>query len=348
MAPRTEQHSEREISQDINAAIAGTEDEIFQEAMGEDELDNDGDTDLEEMGEGLEGEHLEDEDDAEEDAGPDPEEEDEEESDEEGEEYDAQAREGEQPRDEPRIPPGRLRAEADRARQAEQREQEWQRRHEILEARFNDMQARINTPQPQRVDPPPLKPDMFSEPEKYEQWVLDRAEERSLRRMQAAFDQRDEAQRQAFNDNVERSMASAEHGPRGFEFRAAYNALLQLNPRDPQHRSTVQSIVHSRDPAEALFGWWDENGGEDFRQKLIDQLQGRDSGRGDRRGRRNDERRDRDDRADRYEERPRHVVRPGRPMRSLNGAAGGSAHRVADPEMLNGSEGSVFDFATRR
>jgi hypothetical protein len=352
MAPRLER-SELELNQDINAAIAGTEDEIFREAMDGDPDDNNGDHDLEDMGEGLEGEHLEDEDDAEEDA----EEVDEgAEEDEEGEEDEVNVSEQEQTRDErgrfdrdePRIPPGRLRAEADRARQAEQREQEWQRRHDVLEARFNDMQARINTPQQQRVEPqaPQPKPDMFTDPEKYEQWVLDRAEERSMQRMQAVFNQRDEAQRQAFNENVERSMAAAERGPRGFEFRAAYNALLQLNPQQPQHRSIVQNIVHSRDPAEALFGWWDENGGQDFRDKLIDQLQGRDSGRGDRRSRQG-ERREREDRS--YDERPRHVVRLGRSMRSLNGAAGGSSsNRVSNPEMLDGSESSVFDFATRR
>jgi hypothetical protein len=358
MAPRTER-SEREFSQDINAAIAGTEDEIFQDAMDGDELDNDSDHDLEEMGEGLEGDHLEDEDDADEDAeaeedaegDEDPDAEGEE-SDEDGDEDEARASEEEQPRDqrgrferdekeiEPRIPPGRLRAEAERARQAEQREAESNRRYEVLEARFNDMQARINAPQPRRVEQeaPPLKPDMFAEPEKYEQWVLDRADERAAQRMQAVFNQRDEAQRQQFNDNVERSMAAAERGPRGFEFRAAYNALLQLNKNDPQDRSTVQSIVYSRDPAEALFGWWDANGGQDFRENLIAQLQG------DRRP----QRREREDRTHHYEDRPRHVIRPARPMRSLNGAAGGSSPRVSNPEMLDGSEHSVFDFATRR
>jgi hypothetical protein len=359
MVTRTER-SERETNQDINAAIAGTEDEIFRDVMEGDPDDNDGDHDLEDMGEGLEGEHLEDED-AEEEAEEGDEDAEEDESgpsEEDGDEDEVQAGEQEQTRDErgrferdePRIPPGRLRAEADRARQAEQREQEWQRRHEVLEARFNDMQARINTPPPQRADPqaPPPKPDMFAEPEKYEQWVLDRADERAAQRMQAVFNQRDEAQRQQFNDNVERSMAAAERGPRGFEFRAAYNALLQLNNTNPQDRSTVQSIVYSRDPAGALFEWWDANGGEAFRETLIAQLQGRNNrDQGDRRG--TQARREREDRStDRYEERPRHVVRPARPMRSLNGAAGGSSHRVSNPEMLDGSEGSVFEFATRR
>jgi hypothetical protein len=61
MAPRTEQ-SERELSTDINAAIAGTEDEIFRDAMEADLDDNDGDHSLEEMGDGLEGDHLDEDD----------------------------------------------------------------------------------------------------------------------------------------------------------------------------------------------------------------------------------------------------------------------------------------------
>jgi hypothetical protein len=59
---RVTEQSERESMADVNSAIAHTEDEIFNEALDEAELDNDGDTELEEMGEGLEGEHLDEED----------------------------------------------------------------------------------------------------------------------------------------------------------------------------------------------------------------------------------------------------------------------------------------------
>lgn len=58
--------TEQQFQREVNTAVANTEQEVFDEAMGSDPLDNDGDTSLEEMGEGLEGEHL-DADDVEED-----------------------------------------------------------------------------------------------------------------------------------------------------------------------------------------------------------------------------------------------------------------------------------------
>jgi hypothetical protein len=128
---RTER-SEKELSRDINAAIAGTEDEIFTDAMGDDELDNDGDTSLEEMGEGLEGDHLDkdgegdDEDAGDEEDAEDKDAEEEDEASEDDEENEVRAGEEEQVRDdrgrfdrrEPRIPPERLRHEAEQRRQA--------------------------------------------------------------------------------------------------------------------------------------------------------------------------------------------------------------------------------------
>lgn len=355
---RTER-SEKELGRDINAAIAGTEDEIFTDAMGDDELDNDGDTDLEEMGEGLEGDHLDEEDAEEGEAGDDEDAEDEdpEEDDEasaDDEEDEVRAAEEQQPRDqrdrfdrrEPRIPPERLRHEAEARRQAEEREREIAHRYATLEARFNDMQARINAGPAQRTEQPdpPAKPDMFVEPEKYEQWIIERANEQALQNVQRMFAHRDEQQRVAFNQNVDRSLQAAKVSERGFEFDAAYSALLRLNPQNPQDRAAVQNIVHSPDPGRSLFDWWDRNGGEEYRETLIARLTGRDP----RQDRGRDERRPaRRSRDDRYEQ-PRHEIRPARPLRSLNAASGGSSHRVSDPEMLDGSDSSVFDFATRK
>ena len=54
--------TEEEYRTDVNRAIADTEDEIFREAMSDEEPDNDGDNSLEEMGEGPGGDHLDDED----------------------------------------------------------------------------------------------------------------------------------------------------------------------------------------------------------------------------------------------------------------------------------------------
>src|SRR6266576_4602535 len=58
MAEKNEGLTEREFMQEVNAAVADTEREIFDDAMGDEPLDLDGDRELEEMGEGLEGEHL--------------------------------------------------------------------------------------------------------------------------------------------------------------------------------------------------------------------------------------------------------------------------------------------------
>ena len=66
--PRTvtaDGRTEDEYRLDINRAIADTEDEIFREAMGDQELDNDGDTSLEQMGEGPGGDVIEDDEEAE-------------------------------------------------------------------------------------------------------------------------------------------------------------------------------------------------------------------------------------------------------------------------------------------
>jgi hypothetical protein len=359
---RTSERSEKELNIDINAAIAGTEDEIFTDAMGTDELDNDGDHDLEEMGEGLEGEKLEedeedtDEEDAEEEEDEEVDEDAEEEDDasEDDEEEEVEASEEPAARDErgrfdrrePRIPPERLRHEAEARRQAEQRAVDADQRYQILEARFNDMQARLNAPQPQKREEqqaPPAKPDMFSEPEKYEQWIFERARESARQDINQTLAQRDEQARVNFNNNVDRSLHAVMSGARSVESRFAYDTLRNLNPQDPQARALVQSIVYSQDPGSALLHWWDNSG---VREHVIGQLTGQDQqqdrGREERRPapRRSRER-------DRYEE-PRHEIRPARPLRSLNSASGGGSHRVSNPEMLDGSEGSVFDFATRK
>src|ERR1700730_3715763 len=113
--------SEREYQTTLNAAVAPTEDEIFTDALGGDELDNDGDTSLEDMGDGLEGE-AEESDEAEEDAEGESQEAAEGEDGEEAEAAQA-AGEGaaEQPRREPVVTSKRLREESQRARQAEER-----------------------------------------------------------------------------------------------------------------------------------------------------------------------------------------------------------------------------------
>jgi hypothetical protein len=219
-------------------------------------------------------------------------------------------------------------------------------RYQILEARFNDMQARLNAPQPQKREEQatPPKPDMFSEPEKYEQWIFERARESARQDINQTLAQRDEQARVNFNDNVDRSLHAAMTGARSVESQFAYNTLRNLNSQDPQARALVQSIVYAQDPGGALLHWWDNSG---VREQVIGQLTGQDP----RQDRGRDERRPAPrrsrEREDRYEE-PRHEIRPARSLRSLNSASGGGSHRVSDPDMLDGSERSVFDFATRK
>ena len=56
------QTAEREENANINEAIARTDSEVFTDAMGDEPLEDDAGTELEEMGDGLEGEELEEED----------------------------------------------------------------------------------------------------------------------------------------------------------------------------------------------------------------------------------------------------------------------------------------------
>jgi len=371
MAPRTEQN-ERDFQTDINAAIAGTEDEIFRDAMSDDYDDNDGDTSLEDMGDGLEGDHLDEEDiNVEEDVGPEGDDaagdedvegdeegqEDEnpddlEEGEEEGEgepEPDPRTQRGQDQRREPHVPPGRLREANERARAAEQR-------YETLEARFNDLMTAVNSlrqpqqqttqqqaPQNQRTANEP--PDMFTDPDGYREWHLEQGRQEARRVAQEIIAERDRQQQEREVNRVNASFETASRGPRSFEFQPAYNALTSLDPRDPQAQALVRSIWSAPDPQQALFDWWDENGGPEFRDSIAQQLglqpqpqrrpQGRQQGYSDQQPRRAAQ--------------PRMEFRGPRPMRSLNGASGsGSAQRVQDPEMFDNSESSVFEYATRR
>lgn len=369
MAPRNEQ-SDRDLNTDINAAIAGTEDEIFRDALDSDLDDNDGDRSLEETGDGLEGEVLDEDDinvedtegpeadeDDEDDEGDDEDEaEDDEEVDEadedededEGEETDEEPRRDQRGRfdkQQPRIPTSRLREATEKTRQVEQERDQYRTQVTTLEARFNDLLQRVNSGQ---VGPPantapqaaPVKPDMFSDPEGYERWVIGQAEERAQARVNQALADRDRQQQEQVNSRVDQSFNEAARGPRSFEFQPAYNALTSLNPKDPQAQKLVRGIFNSPDPKEALFAWWDENGGEDFRDNIARQLGFKAEPQ---------RRQRRDDGGDReVRQQVRHEIRPARTLRSLNSASGGNSNRVSDPDMLDGSEGSVFDYATRR
>lgn len=362
MAPRTEQ-SEREFQSDINAAIAGTEDEIFREAMDASLDDNDGDHELESMGEGLEGDHIDeeievddpdepdedgesDEDDAEVEASADDDDQDE---DDDGQE-DQQARDerGRYDRNEPRVPSSRLRESNEQRRQAEQRETQLRSELATVNARLNDVVTRLNMPQPtqpQVQQQAPAKPHMFVDPEGYEKWVLDEAERRATERVSQVFSQRDQQQQEQANRRVDHSFGQATRSNRGFEFQPAYNALTSLDPKNPQDRATVQGIYNAPDPAAALFEWWDDNGGAEYREQIMEQLgvqpRQQQPNRGQQRPRQQRE-------PAREQVAPRYEYRGPKPMRSLNAASGSNAHRNIDDRTLDGTDASVFEYATKR
>src|SRR5271168_3678794 len=59
------ERADREENADVNEAIARTDSEVFTDAMGDEPLDDEAGTELEDMGDGLEGEDLEEDEDAE-------------------------------------------------------------------------------------------------------------------------------------------------------------------------------------------------------------------------------------------------------------------------------------------
>lgn len=348
------ERAERELNMEINTAIAGTEAEIFEDALGNDPLDNDGDNSLEQMGDGLEGD--DDESETDEDAGDEADEEDEdqeqdEEDDDEAEDDDtAEAGDAEddapQPQDQRpqanrRLPPDVVpRQELDRERQ---RRRSIENEVNELKARLDGLVAGTQLRQPAQPDPKPEpkpKPDMFADPEGYERWVMEEADRRADAKIEARMQRLEHDNQAREARRLDENLSAAAQGPRGFEFQAAYGALTALDPKSPEDVATVRRITSSQDPAAALFAWWDENGGPEYRENIAAQLglvaqprqQVRQGGR-------------LSPQPQRMQPQPRNVVRV---PASLNGASGGGSKQIADPELYDDSESSVFDFATRR
>src|SRR3984893_2644447 len=341
--------SEREYQTTLNAAVAATEDEIFTDALSGEELDNDGDTSLEEMGDDLEGE-AEESDEAEEGAEGESEEAAEGEDGEETETAEAAGEDegqeaAEQPRDQrgqvrdrdPAIPPARLREANARSRELEERLAAQERIIAEYNGRIAELSARVNTPPPRQAEAPAPKPDMFAEPDKYEAWVLEQAERRANAIVERGLNSYQQQQQQREAQRVDQSLADAARGERAFEFQAAYNRLTALDPRNPRDQATVRGIYNAPDPAKALFDWWDRNGGEEYREQVFSQLAPRIQERQHAAARNGNGR-----------AQPRHEIRPAQRLPSLNGATGSNVQRTADPEMLDGSEASVFRYGAAR
>jgi hypothetical protein len=347
--------TEREYQATLNRAVEDTESEIFADALGEDELDNDADTSLEDMGEGLEGEV---EDDAKEDAQGEGEGEEAEGG--EGEEADpstrAQDAEGEaqeQPRDqrgqfqerEPTVPSYRVREQTQRATAAEERAQLLERQVAEMNGRLAELSARANAPPPrqQQAEAPKPEPDVFSEPDAWKQWNREQQAQIARQEAQQLFFQFERQQQERESRRIDQAFITAANGPRGFEVAPAYQAFLAAHdPRNPYHVAAVQRVTSAPDPAQAMLDWWDQNGGPEYREQVYQQvaprMQQRNNGARQPQGQQSFDQRSG----------PRQVFRPAQRLPSLNSATGSNSQRVSDPEMLDGSDDAIFRFGTRR
>jgi len=350
------ERTEREFQLDVNQAVANTESEIFGDALGDEPLDNDADTSLEEMGEGLEGDDLDEEEGAEEDgdeeegaendAGEDAE------TPEEGE--DAEDADGDdrsenlghfergkgfQPTQDRRHIP--LRQERERRRAVESENADLRRQMAEMNGRLTEISARVNAPvpKPETVEKK-QKPDMFADPEGYERWVMEEAEKKADAKIEQRFTDFREQQRQEREDRLNDNLQRAASGERGFEFRAAYDAIMALDPRDPANQTTVQRLINAADTGQAILDWFEDNGAEDFRTNIarsLGLLPSRNAARPQSRERL----------PARHETRlPEQLRRPQPP--SLNATRGGQRQQASDPEMMDDTDEGVFRFATRR
>jgi len=255
----------------ISDAIIATEKEIAGEAWGNedtDAADASGDRSLEDIGDGLEGQHQAASDDGEEADG-------EADGDGEGEgedgegEPEAEAAEaaaaaaagkgevippkpaaGERPQG--RVPPGVHREAQERARAAEAERDTlkgqlttFSDKLEQALRRIDDLSRAPRAEPPKAAEPaaPKAAPDIFEDPKGFVDHMTGM--------FQSELSKRDT---QLENNRVETSMAIA-HAFHKDTFEKAFEAINKLNPSNPDDRATVQRIYKSPNPGEALVGW---------------------------------------------------------------------------------------------
>jgi hypothetical protein len=316
----------------LKDAVADTEAEIFADATGTDQADKSGEKSIEEMGDGLEGDHVEDDAEAEKD----------------GEQIEVEEKPGdtkgdEQTRDKTGkfkaddeqtnrgVPPGRLREESEKRRVAEAAAVEKDKKLDTLQREFDAFKAGITAPKSQVQEPQKAiePPDMFADPQGW-----------------AAY-QRAEMKREFETRLVEGSLADA-HETHGEKFVAAYTELQRAGMAETQQfgsSPTVTRIWSATNPGKALMNWHQQQAtvrevGNDpnawLEKKLAERLadpeflaKAVESARANARQGDNG--------------RPRTATRM---PPSLNSETGGS-HQDVDPELYDASEKAVFDFATK-
>jgi hypothetical protein len=255
----------KESSDPITAAMIATENEIAGFAWGvedTDPADPTGDRSLEGMGDGLEGQHEPDE--GEEPEGDEPED-----------------GEGDEPVVEPKpevvepkpgeqqpiaradtqglVPSRKLREAGERARALEverdalkaamdKRDADTKAQLDLMMRELAVLKTAPRDPvKPMEATKPEVIPDIFEDPTGF------------AKHLQKGF--QDELARrdaQLSNLRVENSMAIA-HKFHKDAFEKAWSAVNALNPQDPDARQTVQRIMASPDPGEALVNWHKRN-----------------------------------------------------------------------------------------
>lgn len=332
--------AEREIDL-LGEAMAATEREIFGEVMtGETEaLDDSGDRSVEEMGDGLEGQHEDDEGGDEVEASgekPAAEADEDPPRDKDGKFVKAEPEAKElarDPADKPRVPLGELQSERAK-RQAAEAERDTDRKALAdLNAKLDLALKQIETLKP-KIEPRAGAeaddgPDIFTDPKAF------------VGKLTEGF------QKQLDDVKAGTSMQLA-HYKHGEAFERAYADLSKLSPDDGANRQLVQGIYRSANPGEAIVAWHRQQEASrrigsdgldkyeervraetrdklaqdpEFRQQLIESMRAEGSGKGN----------------------PRPPIRL---PKSLNGAAGGS-QQIRDPDEFDNSETSVFGYAFR-
>jgi hypothetical protein len=256
----------------ISNAIIETEREIAGAAWDQEDTeldDQSGDRSLENLGEGLEGQHeAEDDEDAE---GEEAEGETKSEAEGEGEAEVAAAEAGKvkevDPKDRQpnqaeagRVPSGKLREANERARAAEAALRDVGEKSvgeikalndklELALRQIDDLRRAPRNEPPKPAEPPKAEtvPDIFEDPKGFVESIT--------KGFQSELSKRDT---QLANQRVETSMAIA-HAFHKDTFEKAFEAVNKLDPRNPEDRSTVQRIYAAPNPGEALVNWHKRN-----------------------------------------------------------------------------------------
>ena len=319
---------------------------MFTDALGDEPLDDEAGTELEEMGEGLEGEELEDEDEtpeAEAEAAPEGEEPAQEKpeaepEEAEGEEAGEQPPPAPEPRPQPSIPPRVLR---------EAREQ-WRVEADELRALNRDLQMRLDNlsrqpaPQPPpQPAPQPAPPDQFADPQGYTNWIREDARREAERVFNERFAQQQQQQQRDMEMRLNDSLAQTASGPRSYEFNVAYRDLTSLD-RTPENAALVRRLAAQPDPGQAILDWWELSSNPDYveaHREIVRQTYAAS------RPQRGGPQRQSSRVPMQNGQTPRHEVRL---PRSLSEASGGRSQHISDAEMSDGSEESVFAYGARR